>query len=360
MRTNIQMKGGKYVLAGGRSSALEATKSFLNATDAKRKALAEAANREFVERTVTGTVHVDHVLQNLSVKYKNDEFIGDHLLPVVPVAERSASYFTYNKRDAFGAPDDQMGPRATANEITKGRSTANYSVKDYALKDFLDIALHVQNASAPLNEMADIIVDLNERLALKREIRQAAILTTAANYGSNTAALGSTVRWDDTAGDPIGDLLFADAALFNGAGASKKVAFTSLAGWHTLVKNQQLQSLFQYTREGLLDPMRFADYFGIDELWVGRARKDTANEGQTASYSRIWGDVFGLIRVATAPSLRNASFGVTMRWKGEMLTTTVLDPLIGRSGGYWGQVATSEDIKIIAPDTGFLYTSILG
>ena len=46
-----------------------------------------------------------------------------------------------------------------------------------------------------------------------------------------------------------------------------------------------------------------AGFFGLDGIFVSKARNDTANSGQSASYSRVWGK---------NPNTSNTSFfGVT-------------------------------------------------
>lgn len=120
-----------------------------------------------------------------------------------------------------------------------------------------------------------------------------------------------------------------------------------------------MQDLFKYTKDGLLQPEQWANYFGIDELLIGEARRDTANEGQSAAYGRMWGDVFGLVRVATTPTIRNAAFGYTFRF-GAVDTAQIFDPMIGAKGGWWAKAAVEETHKIVAPDTGYLITTIIG
>ncbi len=116
--------------------------------------------------------------------------------------------------------------------------------------------------------------------------------------------------------------------------------------------------LFKYSKDGLLAPQDIMRYFKIDEVLVGEARYDSANEGTTASYSRIWGKQLGIVRVAASPGIRNASFGYTFR-HGAKKTTQWFDPAVGIEGGYFNKVGLAEDHKIVAADTGYLYTTVI-
>lgn len=334
-------------------------KALVGIRDPNNKDEFKQANADLVARALTpGISHVDATIANMSIQYRNEDYIGTRLMPVIPAANKSGTYFTYDKRAQLAYPDDQLGVRGSANELTRSRGTATFATTAYGYKDFVDDS-ELQNADAPLDDLADATGGLIEALSFREELRIAGILTTAANYGTNTVALGASVRWDDVGSNPVGDIQSARNNLWTGRGPGKVVAFTSLAAWTAMQSNAQLQALFQYTKDGLLKPEQWANYFGIDELLIGAARKDTANEGQTASYTRMWGDVFGLVRVATTPSVRNASFGFTFRFGG-IHTAQVFDPMIGAKGGYWAKASVEETHKIVAPDTGYLITTVIG
>lgn len=306
-----------------------------------------------------GAVHQNGFLSNLSVQYANDEYIGEQLMPAVPVSKRSDSYATYDKRDRLAYPDDDLSERARANELGENRGKENYSVRDYGYSNFVS-AETLENEDAPFDEMFDLVEAINEGVAFRREKRIASILTNASNFSGNTLGLSGSSKWSDTSGgDPIKNLQDARAALWQGRGATKIVAYSSLDVFNTLARHDALRDLFKFTKDGLATRQQIAQYFGFDDYLVGSAREDTANRGQTASYGRIWGNVFGVVRVAQRPSLRIASFGVTFRLKGDPKTSEWYDPSVGKGGGYYARVAVSEDHKVIAGDTGYLITGAI-
>lgn len=307
-----------------------------------------------------GTVHQNTTLSNISVQYRNDEYIGLRLMPVVNANKLSDVYYIYDKRGRLAGPDDDLGPRGSANEIAETRSTATYSCVPRGLKDYVD-ALTLANQDAPLNEMVDVVEAVTDIMDLKQEIRLATALTTSGNYGSNTAAIAAGSRWNTANGGTIiSDLQTARAALWSGRGAGKVIGFCSLDLWNVIARNPAILDLFKYTAGGLAMPKQVAGYFGLDDILVGAARKDTANAGQTASYSRIWPNSFGMVRVATTPSIRNASFGYTFVMGGQRRTDVWFDNTLGTEGGYYARVTTKEDFKIVASDTGYLITTPIG
>lgn len=330
----------------------------LGSKDPKHVRMVQAANESLarMKSVSPGTVHVDSTMANLSVQYKNEEYIGLQLMPIVNVGKRSDVYFVYDKRSRLAYPDDSLGARGEANEVEDARSTANYSVRDYGFKNYVD-AETLSNQDAPLNEMIDLVEAINEGVDFKEEKRIATILTNSANFGSSST-LSGTSQWDNGASNPVKDIQTAMAAIWSGRGPSEIVGYCGLDVANALMRHPMLLDMFKYTQQGLVPMQRIADFFGMSRILVGKAREDTANDGQTVSYSRIWGKYFGIVRVANRASVRNASFGYTFR-KGPKETSQWFDISKGKGGGYYARVALSEDHKVVASDTGYLFSAAI-
>lgn len=352
---------------GGRAQKYNAlvntTKELISSSDPKARAAVQRANAGFarLKDVSATTVHQNATLSAMSVQYANEEYIGEQLMPIVQVAKKSDVYYIYDKRARLAYPDDALGERAQANEISDSRSTASYLCKVYGYENFLD-AETLENQDAPLNEMMDLVEAILEGLAFRRELRIASALTTSANYGSNTAAISAGNRWDTASGGTIiKNIQDAVKNVWMGRGQTELVAFTSYDVYLAMSRNPAILDLFKYngSSPGLATPDMIAKFFGLSRLLVGKARKDTANEGQSASYSRVWSDVFGVLRVAARPSIRTAAFGYTLR-HGVQSSTQWFDQRPGKSGGYWAKCSVSEDHKIVASDTGYLLTTVIG
>jgi hypothetical protein len=347
---------------GLRWEAKQAKLSEMLQDEAKRKQLDASFSGVLATKGVTpSSVHADQFLSNLSQQYANDSYIGERLILSVPVQKRTGKYAVYPKREMFEAPSDLLSTeKARANEISSTRSSASYELKDYGLENFVSNET-LENQDIPFNERADMVMELAEHLARKREVRDAALLTTAGNYGSgNTTTLSGSDQWNSASGgNPIKNIQDAKAALFNGPGATDVWGFTSLDAFNVLARHAQLLDLQKYTINGLLTPESIARYLGLAGLLIGEARKQTANEGATESYSRIWGNDFGLVRVARAPSLRTASFAARFRKQSDPVVTEWFDATAGKSGGYYIKNAVSEDLRVVASFGGYLIKSCI-
>jgi hypothetical protein len=343
------------------TKAYERYKSLYRSGDPRHKSLVKRANEEFRAKAYTGTIHTDKALSNISLMYGNGAYIGEMLLPRVDVGDGNLSgiYYVHDKRSRLAYPDDELGARGSPNELNQAVSTATYSCKWYGYKEYVD-QMTISAQDAPLNALADATQNLAEAIAFRRELRIATIMTTTGNYSGNTVALAAGARWDVAGGDPIGAIQAARAAIWSGRGPGKLVGFTSLDVANVLTRHAAFLDIFKYNSSGLVPMSAVANWLGLDEIVVSEARKDTANPGQTASYSRIWPtNFFGIVRVATSPSIRNAAFGYTFH-AGPPATAQWFDQTLGPKGGYYAKNAVCEDHRVVAGDAGYLLTTVIG
>jgi hypothetical protein len=333
-----------------------------NSHDPEHKSLYKRLNDEFMalKGVSSGSVHSNTFLSNMSVQYKNDDYIGESLVGLVPVGKRSDAFATYPKRERLAFPDDELGSRSHANELSETRSSSNYSVLDYGYQNFVSQET-LDNQDAVFDEMMDLVDSINEGMAFRRELRIASKLTTAANYDSaNTATLSGSDQWDSAAGgNPVKDIQTMKSLVWEGRGASDLMGFCSLSVFNVLSRHPMVLDMLKYQRSGMARRSEIAEMFGLTDLLVGAARKDTANIGQTASYSRIWGLDFGIVRVARRATKRSAHFASVFRVNGDPVTTEWFDAAVGKSGGHYAKVGVSEDLKVVANDAGALYKSVV-
>jgi len=314
-----------------------------------------------LKSVLPGTVHQNATLSNVSIQYANEAFIGTQLLPVVPVAKESDIFYTYPRGERMQYPDDALGVRGRANEISESRSTDTYTCLPRGLSNYV-AQRTLNNQDAPLDEMVDLVEALNEGMDYLEEKRIATLLGATATFGTGQySTLTGANQWNSTTGGAlISNIQTACAAIWSGRGPSRKVSFTNLDVFNVMSRHASILDLFKYngSSPGLATPGMIAGFFGISQLLVGEARSNTAVEGDADVYGRLWGDDFGILRVATRPSRRNASFGYTFR-NGPKLTVVEYDAMAGHGGGYTAQVSHSETHKIVSQPSGYLLNDVL-
>ncbi len=323
----------------------------------------DQANADIISMKMSpGVPHFDAVLQNMSVQFKNDDYIVDQLLPrIFTNGQLGGQFFVYDKRDSTAYPDDAVAPDGTVNEIGRNRTRDAYALQPRSMREKLD-SFTIQNQTKPLNELMDAQANALEGMAFNHEVRGATIIGTAGNYAGNTVAIAAADRWDtSTGGDPGAVMDTARAATWSGRGPGRWVLATSLNVYNVLKRHPKILDTFKYgggappfaTRQML------AEYFEVDEVLVGKARKDTGNILQSASYSRIWPDVVALLRVAASPSLQNAAFGYTFQ-DNPTRQTMWFDGSQGGDGCYITRATHADQEKVVAASCGYLVTTPIG
>jgi hypothetical protein len=339
-------------------------RGWANSSDPEVKAEWLELNAEITSsKAASNAILHSYVLNTLSVAYQNDVYIGERLMPPINVNGRmAASYYTYGKRDQLAYPDDTMADRANANELSRTRTLTSISLTPRALREYVD-ELTMNNPEQPLNELVEATNNTLEGILFRREKRIAATIGVAASYGTNTTALAAADRWDVSTGDPIGAILDLQPAIWGGRGQVKRIGFTSHAVWNKLRQHASIKDILKAQGNGqaVATTQMLASWLELDELLIGKAWEDTANEGQAAAtYARIWPDVFGVVQVATSPSTRNAFFGATFQDRAAPESDVTYAPERGTDGGWYARSKISDAHAIIAPDAGYLLTSVIG
>ena len=304
-------------------------------------------------------LHVDYVLSNLSVKYRNEQMIWPQVMPQVKVDMRSNKFDKYNKDDSFKLVDDKIGPKSLPNEVDWGITQDNYSVKDHALGDWLAQEA-IDNADNPLSPEIDTNDFLNLLLDIAQEARVSSIVfpaTPSTTYPSgNYTTLSGTSQWGQSADDPIGNLLTAIESCFYRAntivmGVDVWMVFRKLQEILDAVKGS---TRYQGSPGGLATIDECKGLFEVDNWLVARGRYITSKEGQTSTYGRIWGKHVAALYVEPGDvGLKTVTFGKTF---SEMLRQTQrdFDAKRGVKGAHYFKVAWNSDEHVICSDLGYM------
>lgn len=295
-------------------------------------------------------VVIDPALTDVSVKYANQVFIADLVLPVVKVGKQTGKYYIYDKSNlrqdktlrAAGSP---------ANEVEYGLSLSGvFFCDDHSLKGFVPKEV-IEQAEAALNPLVDEAENVTEKLLIDREIAAANLVTSTANLTQNTT-LSGTAQWSDyTNSDPIADLRTAKNTVHQNTFRRANTLIMSMSVFNTLADHPKIIARVQYSQLGVVTKELLATLFGVDQVLIGEAGYNTANEGQTDSLAYIWGKHAVLAYIEKSPKLKMLSLGATFTYD-----TRVVERWDDgdRKGTY---VRAGNDYyvhKIIAKECGYL------
>ena len=303
------------------------------------------------------SVHQSSILTNLSIKYSNAAMIWTGCMPIVKMSKRADQFYVYTKADSFRLIDDSLGPNAMPNESTWSVSTDNYSVVDHGQADWLaqetiDIADNPLTPEIDTNEFINLLLDIAQ------EKRVADIIFAAASYPSgNKVTLSGNDQWSGSTDSPVDNVLTAVETCFQRAntlvfGQAAWKVFRALPEVIDAVKGATRQ---QATPGGLATPQEVISLFEVDHLLVGRAKYNSAEQGQTASYTNLWGKHMAALHVKPNPGIKTITFGTTIA-EALKRTTKTFDGKRGVKGSHHIKVTWNSTEKVVASDLGYLIT----
>ena len=230
-----------------------------------------------------GQLHVDKLLSDLSLKYRNNEFIAQKIFPEVSVKKSSDLYRVYDRN--FRLPESKRAMGGTAREHSFSVSTASYNLEWHALKDY------VADRAAENYDLADLRAEVTEELSdkiLQRLEKSVCDLFTSSNWSLNVSlASGAEFSANTTTSNPIpvfdtgASTVIANSGKKPNFGVMRRDAFVA-------VKNHiSVLDRVKYTQKEI-DEGVIASLLGLPELHISLVSIDTAAEGQAASISALW------------------------------------------------------------------------
>jgi hypothetical protein len=225
-------------------------------------------------------LHVDQLLSNVAVKYKNERFIHDKVFQMVPVKKTSDLYRTYNKNWVIPETNRAIGGLAKEHLFEVG--TSNYSLEKHALKSYIpDTAAENYDLSSL---EADVTEDLVEKIMMRKEASCAALFTTTA--WSLGASLAAADTWLTTTGAPIGQYDTAAAAIVGNSGVRPNYSIIPLDSYNALKNHATVVDRVKYTSREL-SPAIIAPLLGVSELLIPDMYYDSGLYGASAATGAV-------------------------------------------------------------------------
>lgn len=284
----------------------------------------------------------DAVLTNVAVKYTNEAYIAEQILPVFPVKKQNGKYYVYDA-ESLRSVKTLRALGSGANEVDYGVSlSGTYGCDDNALKEFVPQEI-IDQADQPIDPLIDATENVTERIKIGAE---KALATAMAATGTIThySTLSGTDRWDDyTNSDPIDDIKTAKAAVHGYIFREPNVLVLQKQVYEKLLDHPDIIERIKYSQLGVASPELLARLFGVEKVLIAGAGYNSADEGQTDSISYIWGKHAWLVYVAPTVKAKQMTFGYTFKYE-DYTTKRWTDA--DRNGTYV-RVNTNYDQKLV-------------
>jgi len=300
---------------------------------------------------IKSQLRVDQLLGNISVKYRNVNFIADQVFPFVPVKKESDLYRTYD-RD-FRLPETLRSAKGVAKEHNFSVGTSTYTLEQHSLKDY------VSDRDAENYEIGDLRADtteeLTDKILLRMEKSVADLFVTTTSW-SNNQSLSTAQQWslDTTTSNPIVRMDTATTVVLEESGMMPNYAIIPHRVMLAAKNHSSVIDRVKYTSADIT-PQMLAGLFDIPQILSPKAVVDSAAEGVTASISALWGDNVFVGYKAERPSIMRPSCGYTFknaipmvkRWRDEDRQSEVIE------------VNMYYQPKVVASLAGYLLKDVL-
>ena len=299
-------------------------------------------------------VHVSTPLTNLAIKYRNLAFVADVILPVVKVAKESDKYYKFS-REELKSVDTHRAIGAPANEVDWNVTNETYSCEEYALKKLVSDRI-MRNADAPIRPKITSSEKLLKWIYLGYEKRVKALIS-----GTSITSAVPSIKWDGTSPVIETDVDTGKASIRNNAGVEPNLIMMNDEVKDVVKKDSTVRNLIRYTIAGSGGQELLVNGDLPPVLWglkvvLAMAREDTAKQGQTAAYSKIWDDDVLIAYVEPSPSLEALTLGYTFRTTNGVVVKTWRD---NERDGDMIQPSIIQDEKLVATAAGYLIDNVL-
>jgi hypothetical protein len=296
-------------------------------------------------------VHIDAAMTNLSIAYRNANYIAGQIFPVVPVQHQSDKFFVFDKASWFR---DEAGPRApgtTGPVVEYSISSSTYSCVPYSATKLVPDEI-VDNADQPLQVRQAAVEFATDKLLLRLE-RDVAGNVFGTGWTSCTSNSSGTY-WSDEASEPIEQVEIAKETIVSVIGREPNVMVVGREVWTDIKNHPDIIARMRSDERGIVTPEIAADIFGIEKFLVGSAIYTTTVEGNTMTGSYVWGKYAWIGWVPNIAGLMNPAAGyifthrnrVVYRFRREEETTDAY-----RAEMHW-------DCKLTCPDAGYLIKTV--
>src|SRR3990167_523228 len=297
-------------------------------------------------------LHVDTLLGNVSVKYRNTEYIADQVFPFVDVNKESDLYRIYERN--FRIPETRRNTKSAAREHDFHVSTATYMLVRNALKGY------VADRDADNYDLADLRADTTEELTdalLRRMELDVATLFTTTSWSLNVSLAATTAfNANTTLSNPIPVFDTGAATVIANSGKRPNFGIMNFEAFIACKNHTSVLDRTKYTSADM-DVGMIASLLGLSQLLVPLASQDTAIEGAStgAAIAAIWGDSAFLGYKPANPGPLQASAGyifrksmpLVKRWRDEDRESDAIE------------VNLEYNAKVVASLAGYLIKDVI-
>jgi len=268
----------------------------------------------------SSNVHEDKILANLLVGWRFDDFVWPEVSGKVLTGGReSDSYYTVDKKYSLSKDAGVIAPGDPAPIQGFGVSTDSFTMNEYAISTFLADRT-IKNADAPLKQQLRNMAAVSVMDDIHRKIEFDVAAATFDTSIWDTDITGSTttddathrIQWNDyNSSTPVDDFIDGKSVIRKATAKTPNRAIINDDVWDALQRNPEILVCLGAQERGFVTIDMLAQFLGLDKVVVGSTSYNSANEGQTATITSIWGKNALLYYYTPAPQMLSTSSVLT-------------------------------------------------
>jgi hypothetical protein len=243
--------------------------------------------------------------------------IADLVLPKRGVKKKAATLSVIQRKN-LTLPETKRADGSTFNRVALYAKDMSYSCENHGLEGPLTDGAR-ENYADDFDAEVETVNGVKFKMALARENRvKDLIFDTTTWTGADLYTDNSSYPWDTTTTDIISQVLDAKENVRLNTGVPADSMVIGEAALQNLLKNDDIIARFpgaNLITEAMIRA-NLSAIFGLQQLLVGQAAYNSADEGQDASMSDMWGDDYALVAALGREGmpLSEAQLGRTILW----------------------------------------------
>lgn len=310
------------------------------------------------QMTPGGARVIDPILTTVAQGYKNADFVGNALFPVVPVDQRGGKIISFGKED-FQIYNTGRAPGANTKRVQFGYLAGNYSLEQHALEGLVPFEVMQEADQVPGIDMGKVAVMKTQNIiGLRTEKAQADLATNAANYAaSNKATLAGAAQWSDYSGtsDPAKNVSDAIEVVRAKVGKRANTVVIGAAVFASCKNHPKIIDRIKHTGRDVVTTELLASLWDVKKVYVG----DAVTADDAGNFTDVWGKnvVVAYTELGSLADMGLPSYGYTYRLRNN---PGVELPYQDRSAKSWIYPVTDELSPVIAGAlAGYLFSAVV-
>ncbi|MBL4782998.1 MAG: hypothetical protein JKX92_12220 [Porticoccaceae bacterium] len=270
---------------------------------------------------------IDPILSNVALGFKDPEFIGVNLFPIVDSPASGARIIKFGK-EAFLKYLLRRSPGAKTARVQFGYDSDPIALVQDSLEGVVPREWMRDASQVPNIGLGSRAINSVMRIAYRAlEIEQSELAQDAAKYDANHKVTLGTA-WTDPAADIKADIDAGKAAVRASIGVEPNTLEIPYTAFQGAQNNTKVQAQFKYTSSESISAVMLAAFLGVDKVVVG---KGVYAPDEDSDFVEIWTKAVLAYTPVNGQTIEEPSYGYTYVGEGQ--------PLVEQA--YWEQPVKS-------------------